>query len=161
MNIKNRQNIIVQINNLKNRKNNLISIMYEYQIKRNNKNKNYSLWIISNKEMNKIDNKNYQYFCNATYKYIPQTFHKYKLFIISAYNLIQKNIRISCFTLIPNELEEKYQKIFGILKDNYKFNPMIITLYFFISISNVIIKNYPEYIQVKCLFHFVQALAKK
>ena len=77
-----------------------------------------------------MDNKNHQYFCDTTYKCIPPTFHKYKLFVISAYNLINKNINICCFTLIPNELEITYEKLFEILKNNYKFNPIIITLVF-------------------------------
>ena len=70
--------------------------------------------------MNKIlmDNKNYQYFCDTTYKCIPPTFHRYKLFVISAYNLINKNISICCFSLIPNELETTYEKLFEILKNN-------------------------------------------
>ena len=44
-----------------------------------------------------MDNKNYQYFCDTTYKCIPPTFHRYKLFVLSAYNLINKNIRINMF----------------------------------------------------------------
>ena len=88
MNIKNRQNRIDQINNLKNNKGNTISIYYEYNSNIKNKMKNNYFWIICNKEMNKIlmENKNYQYFCDTTYKCIPPTFHRYKLFVISIYN---------------------------------------------------------------------------
>ena len=71
-------------------------------------------WIIMNKEMIKIlfNNTNNQYFGDTTYKCIPPTFHKYKLFIISAYNLLKKNINICCFCLFPNELEITYQSVF-------------------------------------------------
>ena len=94
MNIKNRQNIIDQINNLKDNRGNTISIYYEYNSNIKNKMKNNYFWIICNKEMNKIlmENKNYQYFCDTTYKCIPPIFHRYKLFVISIYNLIVKKI---------------------------------------------------------------------
>ena len=51
--------------------------------------------------------------------------------------------------------------MFEILKNNYKFNYIIINLDFSNSISNAIKSNFPEYIQIKCLFHFIQALVKK
>ena len=163
INIKNKQNILDQISNLKDNNNNPISILYEYESLKNDKKKYYSFWIIINKEMNKIliDNKNNQYFGDTTYKCIPPTFHKYKLFVISAYNLIKKNINICCFSLIPNEKEITYIKLFEILKNNYKFNPIIFTLDFSKSISNALKNVYPDCIQIKCFFHYIQAIVRK
>ena len=108
-----------------------------------------------------IDNKTNQYFGDTTYKCIPPTFHKYKLFIISAYNFLKRNINICCFCLIPNELEITYQKVFETLKNIYKFNPIIFTLDFSKSISKAITNIFPHCIQIKCLFHYIQALVKK
>jgi len=40
------------------------------------------------------ENKNMQYFCDTTYKCIPPTFNKFKLFVISGYNFIENKILI-------------------------------------------------------------------
>ena len=87
-----------------------------------------------------------------------QLFININFFVVSANNLLKKNINICCFSLIPNEFEITYVKVFEILKNNYKFNPIIFSLDFSMLLSNALKIVYPECIQVKRFFHYIQAL---
>ena len=46
-------------------------------------------WIMLNKNMNTLlrNNKEQQFFCDTKYKCISPTFHRFKMFSISGYNL--------------------------------------------------------------------------
>ena len=119
---------------------------YEYYIKGSNEKKNAILYIIINKAMlNNLTNESItQYFGDATYHCIPPTILKYKLFVISGFNLKDKKIKkinICCYALIPNEKIETYVKLLDVLKNQYKFNPKIFTIDFWKSSSKKIKKN--------------------
>jgi len=95
---------------MKDSNNNPISFYYEFE-DTNAKTKileKFHWWIIINKKMSKLlsENKTMQYFCDTTYKCIPPTFNKFKLFVISGYNFIGNKIYIVCFCLIPNEKQK-------------------------------------------------------
>lgn len=65
-----------------------------------------------------------QYFVDATYHCIPPTIRRYKLFIISGFNLKEKKTYICCVALIPNKKYEAYEFLLSILKNktfNYRF----------------------------------------
>ncbi len=110
-----------------------------------------NLFIILTKEMtiNLLNNEIEQFFGDATYHCIPPTVKKYKLFIISGFNMKLKNINICCYSLIPDEKISTYNKLFSILKENYIFNPKIFNLDFCISISKALNDNFPTCIQIK------------
>jgi hypothetical protein len=102
-----------------------------------------------------------QFFCDTTYKCVPPTLKKYKLFVISSFDFIDKRIYILAICLIPKEKQITYEHIFDKLKNLFLFKPLIITSDFSRSITNAIKKIYPDAIQIKCLFHFLQAVTKK
>ena len=101
-----------------------------------------------------------QYFADTTYHAIPPTVRKFKLFIISGFNLKDKNSHICCYALIQNEKFETYFKIFSVLKNTYNFNPKMITIDFSKALTKAINMNFPEGIIIKCYFHWSQALWK-
>ena len=162
--MKNKEDIIELINNLQDKNNNKITYSYilESKYKKTKENNNFYIWFIISKEMIKRiqNNINSQFFCDTTYRCIPPTIKNYKLFIISSYDFLEKKIFICAYILIPNEKEETYTFIFDKLKKDFSFNPFIITLDHAKYISNAIKKIYPETIQVKCFFHFMQAINK-
>ena len=53
-----------------------------------------------------------QYFIDTSYYCIPHTIRKYKLFIISGFNLKEKKTHICCYALIPDERKETFLEIF-------------------------------------------------
>ena len=61
------------------------------------------MYIILTKELSKeIKNKDiYQYFWYATYRCVPPTFRKYRLYILSVFNLNLKKTMILAMILIP------------------------------------------------------------
>ena len=162
--MKNKEDIIELINNLQDKNNNKITYSYilESKNKKTKENNNFYIWFIISKEMIKSlqNNINSQFFCDTTYRCIPPTIKNYKLFIISSYDFLEKKIFICAYILIPNEKEETYTFIFDKLKKDFSFNPFIITLDHAKYISKAIKKIYPETIQVKCFFHFMQAINK-
>lgn len=52
-----------------------------------------------------------QYFADTTYHCIPPTIRKFKLFIISGFNLKEKKTHICCYALIPDERKETFLEI--------------------------------------------------
>ena len=108
-----------------------------------------------------VPNKNNQFFCDTTYKCIPPTFKHYKLFVVSSYDFKDQKIIICAYCLIHNELEEIYEFIFKKLKENFRFNPLLITSDFSKSITYALKLVFSNYIQIRCLFLFVKALNNK
>ena len=107
-----------------------------------------------------IREENMQFFGDATYRCIPPTLRKFRLYVISAFNIILKITRIVCYSLIPNETEITYSELFRILKQDYGFNPKIMTLDFNIPSHKGVVKNFPDVYIIKCFFHFVNAIWK-
>ena len=99
-----------------------------------------------------------QYFGDATYHCIPPTIRKYKLYVISGFNLKDKKTHICLYALLPDEKFITYDKLFSILKNEYKFNPKIFTIDFCRSCTKAINTNYPQCLIIKCYFHWVKAL---
>ena len=62
---------------------------------------------------------------------------------------------------MKNKKLKTYENVFKTLKTIYNFNPIILTSDFSRAISNAIRNIYPNCIQIKCLFHFLQSLIKK
>ena len=102
-----------------------------------------------------------QYFGDTTYRAIPPTFKRFKLYIISGFNIIEKHIRLQAYILIKNETEETYFNMFNLLKQNHGFNPKIYTTDFNRSSTKALKKVFPKVYIIKCFFHFVNALWKK
>ena len=108
-----------------------------------------------------LTNKNIQqFFADTTYHCIPPTLKKFRLFVLSGFDIKEKKTHICLFALIPDEKTETYKKIFTILKNIYNFSPKIITIDFSKSLTKSINEIYPECIIIKCFFHFSQALWK-
>ena len=103
--LKNRvkENIISQIINLKDNNNESICTSYTYKTinKTSFTEKNCCLYIIMNKKMynNLINSNIQQFFADTTYHAIPPTVRKFKLFVISGFNLKDKNTHLCCFVL--------------------------------------------------------------
>lgn len=110
-------NIINLIENLEDKNNNKITYTYEYE--HYNKIKKVSetlyMYIIINKRMAEIlkNSEITQYFGDATYRAVPPTLRKFKLYIISGFNILEKHTRIGAFILIPNETETTYYYMFS------------------------------------------------
>ena len=155
-------NIIDQLLNLKDDKGDIIikDYIYEYTTKNNKNKKQSTMFIIINKTMlyNLTNESITQYFGDATYHCIPPTIRRYKLYVISGFNLKEKKIILCCYALIPDEKNETYNKLFDILKNNYKFNPKIFTIDFCRASTKAIKNNFPSCIIIKCFFHWVKAL---
>ena len=126
--------IIVQLLELKDEKGDKIIkvYIYEYTIKNNTKKKKATIFIIINKIMlyNLTNDSISQFFGDATYYCIPPIIRRYKLYVVSGFNLKDKKINICCYAFIPDEKYETYKKLLEILKNNYKFNPKIFTMDF-------------------------------
>ena len=110
---------MIQLANLKEKEGNPISKSYEYihYKKKTKENENLNIYIILTSRMKQeIKEENIQFFSDATYRCIPPTLRKFRLYVISAFNIILKLRRIVCFSLIPNETEKTYSELFRILK---------------------------------------------
>lgn len=109
--------------------------------------------ILKNNEIN-------QYFGDATYRAVPPTMRRYRLYIISGFNLLEKHTRIGAFILIPNETESTYYNMFYYLKNNFGFNPKIFTLDFNKALTNALKQIYPNIYIIKCYYHYVNSIWK-
>ena len=108
-----------------------------------------------------VSNKNNQFFCYTTYRWVPPTFKHYKLFVVSSYDFKEQKLFICAYCLIPNEFEDTYEFIFKKLKENFGFNPLLIISDFSKSITNALKLVFLNCIQIRCLFHFIKALNNK
>ena len=152
------------LENMKDKDNINISKAYKYKVynKFKKEEEDAIIWIIMNKEMSAAlkNNNIYQYFGDATYRCVPPTFRKYRLYIISGFDLTKLKTKLLTYILIPNETKETYFKMFQILKENYGFNPYIFTSDFN-KASNIALKKvFPNVFIIKCFFHFVQSIWK-
>ena len=94
--------MIERIKVIKDKSNNYISNIFEYEYDKNDyKTKVGCFWIILNNEMNNIlkNDKENQFFFDINLLYINIS---YKLFVTSAYNFIKK-YKTYCFISTPNE----------------------------------------------------------
>ena len=162
--IKANKDIYLQLENMKDDNN--VSISNSFKYKHYNRIKkieeDLTIWVIINKTMSsEIKNPNImQFFGDATYRCVPPTFRRYRLYIISGLNLNLLNTKILAYILLPNETEITYEAMFEILKKNYGFNPYIFTSDFNKASNKAIKKVFPKVYVIKCFFHFVQALWK-
>ena len=164
--LKNRakESIINQLINLKDCNDESICSPYTYEIvsKKTGEKKISTLYIISNKIMikNLLNLNIQQYFGDTTYHCIPPTIRKFKLFVISGFNLKDKITHICLYSLIPDEKYETFNKLFSVLKNSYKFYPKIFTTDFSNSLTKALNDNFPDCNLIKCYFHWTQALMK-
>ena len=104
----------------------------------------------------KIKNKNiYQFFGDATYRYVSPTFRGYRLYVISGYHLILKRAIILAYILIQNETYMTYNTMFNKLKNDFGFSPKTYTCDFNKASAKAVKSNFPNIYLVKCFFHFV------
>ena len=164
--LKNRakETIISQLINLKDTNDESICSAYTYEIisKKNGEKKLSTLYIISNKVMikNLLNLNMQQYFGDTTYHCIPPTIRKFKLFVISGFNLKDKKTYICLYSLIPDEKYETFNKLFTVLKNSYKFYPKFFTTDFSHSLTKALKDNFPDCNLIKCYFHWTQAIMK-
>ena len=109
--------------------------------------------ILKNNEIN-------QYFGDATYRAVPPTMRRYRLYIISGFNLLEKHTRNGAFILIPNETESTYYNMFYFLKNNFGFNPKIFSFDFNKASINALKQIYPNIYIIKCYYHYVNSIWK-
>jgi hypothetical protein len=88
------------------------------------------------------------------------TIRKFKLFVISGFNLKDKKTHICLYSLIPDEKYETFNKLFSVLKNTYKFYPKIFTTDFSNSLTKILNDNFSDYNLIKCYFHWTQAIMK-
>ena len=60
--------------------------------------------------------------------------------------------------MIPNEKYNTYEKLFNILKNDYKFQPKIFTVDFCRATSKALKQIFPSSLIIKCFFHWVKSL---
>ena len=158
-------NIIINLRNLKDKEGNNIITEYTYEhLNKITKNiDNLSMFFILNKRMFEQirDKNNNQFFGDATFRCVPPTFRRFRLYIISSFNLAIKHSRIVAYILIPNETLITYQKMFEILKNKYFFEPIIFTCDFNKAQNKAIKIIYPNCYIINCFFHFAKANMKK
>ena len=107
-----------------------ISITIEYKIENEEgeieKNK---FILIANEEMLKLKNNLIEeYFIDATYSCVPPSKPKFKLLVVSGFDIESNTTVLSPFILVTNEKIDTFIKIFQYLKTNYQFNPKNIML---------------------------------
>lgn len=104
------------------------------------------------------DNQINQFFFDCTYKMVPSNKNKFKLIILSGFNIVSKKKVLCLFALLTNEKKETFITLFKILKENYHFNPRNIMCDFTLGQIKALKEIYPD-IQIHCcFFHFSQAI---
>ena len=63
-----------------------------------------------------------EYFIDATYSCIPPSKPKFKLIVLSGFDIESKTTVLSAFILVTNEKIDIFMSIFQYLKNAYKFN---------------------------------------
>ena len=59
----------------------------------------------------------------TAYKMVHPNKNKFKLMVLSGFNIVSKKTLLCLFVLLPNEKENTFKALFKILKENYHFNP--------------------------------------
>ena len=141
-----------------------ISYIFEYKHynKITKKDDTLIMYIILTKEMSReIKNKDiYQFFGDATYRCVPPTFRKYRLYILSGFNLQLKKTMIVAMILIPNETQITYKEMFKNLKNIFGFNPRLFNMDFNKAECIALKEIFPNVYIIKCFFHYIQCLYK-
>ena len=129
-------------------------------------NEKLNFYLLLNEEMLKIlkndDEMVSQYFCDSTFRIIPNKFKEFKLLVILGFDIISKITKIGAMIFYLRMDEFTFKKIFEELKHTFNFKPKIINVDFQksqIKALNAIYKN-DIYINT-CFFHFEQALVRK
>ena len=149
--------------------NNNLKIAKAYPYCYENKRKN--LWIILTDDMKKNlinykinSNSNKfaitQYFADITYKCVPRNKYRYKLFVLCGFDIIKNKSVICTFALIMDETTETFNFLFNKLKDLYKFNPIILTCDFQISLRSSLKNIFPNIKIYPCYYHFIRSIRK-
>ena len=69
------------------------------------------------------DNQINQFFFDCTYEMVPTNKNKFKLMVLSGFNIVSKKLYYVRFVLLTNKKENTFKALFKILKENYHFNP--------------------------------------
>ena len=157
-------NYVNKLEDLKDNKNNKISITYPYIDE--NKNKKI-LWLIFEEDMRKyISNYNInsnsdkkaitQYFCDITFNCVPRSKHKYRLFVLLGYNILLNKSIICCMALITDEKTSTFLFLFNKLKKDYGFNPVIMTCDFQISLRTALKTIFSDIKLYPCYYHYIK-----
>lgn len=158
-----------KLQDIEDNQHNKICKPYAYILK-NNKIKN--IWLIITNEMKK-NISNYkinensdklaitQYFCDITFKCVPKSKYKYKLFILIGFDIILNKSVLCCLALIMDMQAETFAFLFQKLKELYSFKPNIITCDFDFSLRKGIKTVYPNIKFFGCYYHFIRAIRKK
>ena len=85
-----------------------------------------------------------QYFCDVTFKCVPKSKFKYKLFLLLGYDIILNKSVLCCLALIMDMQAETFSFLFNKLKILYNFNPKIITCDFDLSLRKGLKKIFPD-----------------
>ena len=137
-------------------------IVKKIQVSFIKKDKTYikDIYIIMNNQMiNNFKNKNIsQYFCDTTYYAVPPGYKDIKLFVILAFDQLEKKTLLLCMSLIKNENYETILEIIKYLKNNYEFNPQIITMDMARGPIKAFLNSF-EKINIKiCYYHFISRI---
>ena len=131
--------------------------------KRLNKEYNKKIYMIMNKKMIEYisDTTNIlQVFCDTTYHALPCKSTHFKLWILVGFHKgIYKTVLL-CISLIKNENEETFLKIFDYLKQRFKFEPKNITMDLCKAEINAARKIFPKTNIILCFFHYMQRIVK-
>lgn len=109
--------------------------------------------LIANEEMynNLKDNQINKFFFDCTYKMVHPNKNKFKLMVLSGFNIVSKKTLLCLFVLLPNEKENTFKALFKILKENYHFNPRNIICDFALWQIKAVKEIYPD-TQIHCCF---------
>ena len=140
-----------------------VTTVLNVNFKRFNKEYNKKIFIIMNKKMIEYisDTTNIlQVFCDTTYHALPCKSTHFKLQILVGFHKVIYKTVILCISLIKNENEETFLKIFDYLKQRFKFDPKNITMDLCKAEINAARKTFPNANIILCFFHYMQRIVK-
>lgn len=162
------KNYIFKLEDIEDNEHNKICKAFPYTGK-NDKTKNIWLIITNSMEKNianyKINENSdkyaiSQYFCDVTFKCVPKSKFKYKLFLLLGYDIILNKSVLCCLSLIIDMQAETFAFLFHKLKILYNFYPKILTCDFDLSLRKGIKKIYPDIKFFGCYYHFIRSIRK-
>ena len=101
-----------------------------------------------------------QFFMDCTYSTVPPSINKFKLMILSGYDINNNKTLLCAFILLMNERKNTFDEIFTILKTKYNFNPNNIMCDFKLSQIKSIQSIFPRCKIHGYFFHYIQAIWK-
>ncbi len=135
------------------------TIEYEIENEEGEIEKNKFILIANEEMLNTLKNNLIEeYFIDATYSCVPPSKPKFKLLVLSGFDIENKTTVLSAFILVTNEKIDTFIKIFQYLKTNYQFNPKNIMADFRISQIKAIQKVFQRCNIHCCFFHFSQSI---